>query len=260
MIVGRHVHEDYHLPYDYYYGSSIVEDFTGPIWGDRHDGTQSQITVLDTATAAAHTNAASTAANYLVMGAQYWVDTAGSLTRADNIIDGILELRANSTTATEGSHLQFPAYEMVPTSGKEIVYETRVKWTGIANLNVETFVGLAEPGKGIIASSAIDATTRDLIGIGGTADDGVMTAMSQNASARKTGKTFTITSGQWYRIVIRFLSNTEVRIYVDDKLMLIADATYFDADDEHVPSFVCLSGGTDSPILSIDGFKITKVH
>jgi len=109
--------------------------------------------------------------------------TAGSAAMSTTE-SGTLLISAGSTTSTHGANVQRVKSAFIPAASKDIWAEFNVSWTGVSNLNVETFVGLSEVDTSIIGSSAM--STANHIGWQSLTDDGVLLFDVEKASAPTT--------------------------------------------------------------------------
>jgi len=168
-------------------------------------------------------------------------------------IGGLAVLSAGSTIFTEGGQIQYGAGEMfIPAANKIIALETSLTMTGIGALNVEFFFGLSVEDTTVIGSSA--NTSANHIGFESVSDDGIVLCLAEKAGTRPsspvTGHTFV--SGTNVRLGIRVIGVTNIEFYVDGVLV---DDTVLTANIpivEMTPTLVVQSGGTDSPIATVD--------
>lgn len=172
---------------------------------------------------------------------------------------GTLLVNAGSTTATHGANVQRVKSMFIPAAGKHIWAEFNVSFTGVSNLNVETAVGLAEIDTTVIASSAV--STANHIMFQSVTDDGVLLFDSMKASVGNTpAAAHTVVSGEKVRLGFYVNGVTSVQAYVNGV------ATGSEVATENIPivalypTFVCQSGGTDSPVLAVHGFRIFQLR
>lgn len=172
---------------------------------------------------------------------------------------GTLLINAGSTTSTHGANVQRTKSMFIPAAGKHIWAEFYVSYTGVSNLNVETAVGLAEVDTTVIASSAV--STSNHIMFQSVTDDGVLLFDSMKASAGNTPFTATtIVSGTKVKLGFYVNGVTSVQAYVDGVATGDAVATANVPIVALYPTFVCQSGGTDSPVLALHGFRIFQLR
>lgn len=183
--------------------------------------------------------------------------TAGTAAMSTTVT-GTLLLNAGSTTATHGAQIQRVKSAFIPAAGKHIWAEFRVSFTGITNLNVETFVGLAEIDTTIIGSSAV--STDNHIGFSSVTDDGVLLFNSEKATAGATSAATTIASGTVIRLGFYVNGVTSITPYVNGVETGNTHATANIPIVALYPSLVCQSGGTDSPVLALHGYRIFQLR
>jgi hypothetical protein len=171
---------------------------------------------------------------------------------------GTLLISAGSTTSTHGANVQRVKSAFIPAADKHIWAEFNVSWTGVTNLNVETFVGLSEIDTTIIGSSAM--STANHIGWQSLTDDGVLLLDSEKASAAATSAATTIVSGTKFRLGFKITGVTSAQQYINGVAVGSEVATANIPIVAVYPSFVCQSGGTDSPVLAVHGYRIFQLR
>jgi hypothetical protein len=172
---------------------------------------------------------------------------------------GTLLVNAGSTTSTHGANVQRPKSMFIPAAGKHIWAEFNVSYTGVTNLNVETAVGLAEIDTTVIGSSAVSTVNHILFE--SVTDDGILLFNSMKASTGNTpAAAHTIVSGTKVRLGFYVDGVTSVQAYVNGVATGSAVATANVPIVALYPTFVCQSGGTDSPVLAVHGFRIFQLR
>lgn len=171
---------------------------------------------------------------------------------------GTLSIDSGSTTSTHGAQLQRTKSSFLCAAGKDIWAEFRVSWTGVGNLNVETFVGLSAVDTTIIGSSAM--STDDHIGWSSVTDDGVLLFDTEKATAAATIAATTIVSGTVFRLGFKVTGVTSIQQYINGVATGDQVATANISVVRLVPSFVCQSGGTDQPVLHVHGYRIVQLR
>lgn len=197
-------------------------------------------------------DAAATTGDYVLTQA-----TAGSAA-ISTTMPGVLSVDSGSTTATQGANVQRLKAAFVPAAGKSIWAEWQVKFTGVAALNVETFVGLAASDTTVIASSAVSTNNR--IGWSSVTDDGVLLFDADKAGTGTTAAATTIASDTWVRLGFVYDG-------VGDTLQQYIDgvATGSPVTTTHIPkvalypTFVCQSGGSDQPVLHARPYRVLQL-
>lgn len=171
---------------------------------------------------------------------------------------GTLLIAAGSTTSTHGANVQRVKSAFIPAAGKDIWAEFNVSWTGVGSLNVETFVGLSEVDTTIIGSSAM--STANHIGWQSLTDDGVLLFDCEKASAATTAAATTLVSATKLRLGFYVNGVTSIQQYINGVATGSAIATANIPIVAVYPSFVCQSGGTDSPVLAVHGYRIFQLR
>jgi hypothetical protein len=175
--------------------------------------------------------------------------TVGEWSLDDDAENGVLLLDSDSTTVTQGINAQKSLATFLPKAGRNIWFETRVKVTGIDNLNAELFMGLAEIDGTVIAASTV--STANHIGFSSVTDDGILLANAEKAGTGATDTGVTIKNDTWYTLGFKVTGLDYVTFYVNN----VKCGSLPTANIPIVvlaPTFVCQSGGTDQPILNVD--------
>jgi hypothetical protein len=182
--------------------------------------------------------------------------TAGTFA-LDDAAGGIALANCGSTTSTQGINVQAngtTGESFVPTAGKDIWFEARVRLTANAT-GPEFFLGLAQTDTTLIASSAFSS---QLIGFGSLTDDSVILGHSKDGSSASNATGIqTAVAGTWYKLGMK-ITPTNVKFYVDG-VYKNALATYIPATEMKF-SLVCQSGGTTQPIVAIDWVRIAQAR
>lgn len=175
--------------------------------------------------------------------------TAGEYSLDADEENGVLLLDSGSTTEAQGLQGQKILAAFKPEVGRTIWFETRVKVTGISNLNAELFIGLAAIDDTVIAASAV--STSNHIGFSSVTDNGILLSNSAKAGSGSTGLGFTVASDTWVKLAIKVTDLTTASFFVNGVFVNAIPTAYIPIV-VLTPTFVCQSGGTDQPILHID--------
>jgi len=170
---------------------------------------------------------------------------------------GVLEIDANSTTATQGVNLQRLGACFLPAANKDIWAEFKFKIVDTYD-KAEIFVGLANSDTSIIATSANSST--DHIGWQCVTDDGVLLFTSEKGGAGTTSACATITEAAYIKLSFFVDGVTSVQQYVNDVSTGTAHATANVPILAMFPSFVCQSGGTNDPIMHLMGYRVFQLR
>lgn len=170
---------------------------------------------------------------------------------------GVLELDSNSTTATQGATLQHQLATFVPAAGKHIWAEFKIKIVDTYD-KAEIFVGLSELDTTLIAASANSSANH--IGWQCVTDDGVLLFTGEKAGAGATRAAATIAEDTYIKLGFYVNGVTEIEQYVNGVLTGTNTATANIPIVACYPSFVCQSGGTNDPIMHIQGYRIFQLR
>lgn len=197
-------------------------------------------------------DAAATTGDYVLTQA-----VAGSAALSTSV-PGCLSINSGSTTSPQGANVQHNKAAFIPAAGKHIWAEFRVKFTGVANLNVEAAIGLFELDTTVIASSAVSTSN----GIGWTTvtDDGVLLFNCEKATAAVTSSATTIVSDTFVNLGFYVNGVTSIQQYINGVATGTAVATANIPIVAIYPTFVCQTAGTDQPIMHIAGYRVFQLR
>jgi hypothetical protein len=184
--------------------------------------------------------------------------TAGSAA-ISTTFPGTLAIDSGSTTATQGANVQRLKSAFVPAANKSLWAEFRVLFTGVGNLNVETFIGLAASDTTIIATSAV--STQNRIGWSSVTDDGVLLFDVDKAGTGTTAAATTIAASTWLRLGFYYdgASDTLVQ-FINGAAFGNPITTTHIPKVAVFPSLVVQSGGSDQPVLNVGGYRIFQLR
>lgn len=199
-------------------------------------------------------DATSTTGDYVLTQA----GAAGSAAKSTTI-PGTLSITAGSSTATQGANVQRTKSMFLPAANKSIWFECKFNISGITNLNVQTFIGLAEIDTSIIASSAI--STSNHMGWYSVTADGVLLFAANKATVATTATGVTIASATSVRLGFVYDGVTDtLQQYVNGVATGTAIATANIPKVALYPSFVCQADTTDTPILHVEGYRVFQLR
>jgi hypothetical protein len=159
--------------------------------------------------------------------------------------NGVLSLDSGSTTEAQGIQAQKTLASFLPKAGRDIWFESRIKVTGITNLNAELFIGLAEIDGTVISASAV--STSNHIGFSSTTDDGILLSNSEKAGTGATSTGTVIKSDTWTTLGFKVSGLNNVTFYVNGAQISALPSANIPIV-VLAPTFVCQSGGTDQPV------------
>lgn len=183
--------------------------------------------------------------------------TAGSAAMSTTS-PGTLSIDSGSTTSAQGANVQRPKSMFIPAAGKHIWAEFNVSFTGVANLNVETAIGLFEIDTSVIGSSAV--STSNGIGWTSVTDDGVLLFNTEKATAAATRAATTIVSATKVRLGFYVNGVTSITQYINGVATGTDTATANIPIVALYPTFVCQSAGTDQPVLHVHGYRVFQLR
>lgn len=167
---------------------------------------------------------------------------------------GVLEVDSGSTTVTQGANVQLTSGGcVVPVAGKDIWFETTIKVVDTFD-KAEIFVGLSEVDTAILDTSAMAST--NVLGWWCVTDDGVLLFGAEKAGTGATKACATIAEATYITLGLRTRGVTTCEQYVNGVLTGTAHVTANIPIVKLVPSFVCQSGGTNDPILHVQGYRL----
>jgi hypothetical protein len=170
---------------------------------------------------------------------------------------GVLELDSNSTTTAQGATLQHNKAVFVPAAGKHIWAEFKIKIVDTFD-KAEIFVGLSELDTTLIAAAANSSANH--IGWQCVTDDGVLLFTGEKAGAGATRAAATIAEATYITLGFYVNGVTEIEQYINGVLTGTNTATANIPIVAIYPSFVCQSGGTNDPIMHIQGYRIFQLR
>lgn len=183
---------------------------------------------------------------------------AGSAAKSTTII-GTLSITAGSSTATQGANVQRTKSAFIPAANKSLWFECKFNISGITNLNVQTFIGLAEIDTSIIATSAI--STSNHMGWYSVTANGVLLFASNKAATATTATGVTIASATSVKLGFFYdgVADT-LQQYVNGVATGTAIATTYIPKVAVYPSFVCQADTTDTPVLHVEGYRVFQLR
>jgi hypothetical protein len=170
---------------------------------------------------------------------------------------GVLELDSNSTTATQGITLQHNKAAFVPAAGKDLWFEAKFKVVDTYD-KCELFVGLSELDTTLIATSANSSANH--IGWQCVTDDGVLLWTAEKAGTGDTGAAATIAEATYIKVGFKVSGVTSATQYINGVATGTAKATANIPVVALYPSFVCQSGGTNDPIMHLQGYRVFQLR
>lgn len=181
--------------------------------------------------------------------------TTGTVTTDTTNPNGVTILSAGAATAHQGVNWQLNVSPFKVAASKPVFFEARVQFTGLTNLRVETFIGLAATSTAIIATGAMAALDR--IGFQGITTTGVLTSVNRGGGTAVTGTGLTLVNSTWYTLGM-VCQTTGVDFYVNGSL--VSTLTTQVPTGVLAPSFVCQANGTDTPVMNCDYVQVIGVR
>lgn len=171
---------------------------------------------------------------------------------------GVLLLDSDSTTAAQGVQIQQAKAAFVPVAGRKTFAEFQVKVVDTFD-KAQLFIGLSEIDTTVLASGAL--STSNHIGwkcLTGAA--GVLTFDSEKATAVGTASATTLVEDTYVRLGFVIDGVTSVQQYVNGVATGSPIATANIPVVALYPTLVCLSDGTNDPILHARPFRIFQTY
>lgn len=176
--------------------------------------------------------------------------TSGTMT-AGVLAGGTAALSAGAATDNQGINVQLAGGAFVPTAGKDIWYETRLKCSQVA---VQFYAGLAVIDTTLIASGAIAHS--DSIGFSSVTDDGVLLGNVRASSSSTTTTGTTLVADTYVRLGFKLTGVSSVTFYVNGVAVGSAVTTNIPSAAVLTPSFVCQATGSGTPIVNVDWCRV----
>lgn len=187
-----------------------------------------------------------------------WVSTAATagtsaLSTAET---GVLELDSASTTQGQGIQVQRVKSPIVLKANTKTWIEFPVKVVDTFD-KAQLFIGLAESDTSIIASGAL-STANHLGWKCETGDAGVLTFEGAKASAAGTASAATIAEATYIRLGLFIDGVTSAQQYINGVATGDAIATANIPIVVVYPSLVCLTDGTNDPIMHVRPLRLIQ--
>lgn len=177
--------------------------------------------------------------------------TSGSITADTTNPGGILLISAGAATANQGVNWQMAQLPFKIAADKPVAFEVYGKFTGLSNLKVQTFIGLAETSTALIASGAFATVNR--IGFQGITTTGVLTSVTRQAGTAQTGTGVTLANSTFYRFGF-FATTSQADFYINGAL--VSSITSQVPTGAIAPSIVCQANATDTAVFNIDRIRV----
>lgn len=170
---------------------------------------------------------------------------------------GVLEVDSNSGAQGQGANLQHQTAAFLPAADKDLWFEALVKITDTFD-DCELFVGLSELDTAIIDTQANASTNH--IGWHCVTNDGVLLFSAEKATVGVTKAAATIAEATYIKLGFYVKGITSIQQYIDGVAVGTAHVTANVPIVALYPSFVCQSGGTADPIMSIAGYRVFQLR
>lgn len=177
--------------------------------------------------------------------------TSGSITQDTTNPNGVLLISAGAATAGVGVNWQMNNVPFKVAAGKPLAFEVIGKFTGLSNLRVQTFIGLAATSTAIIASGAFASVNR--VGFQGITTTGVLTSVARQGGTAEAGTGLTLVNDTVYRFGL-YATSSQVDFYVDGSI--VSSITSQIPTVALAPSIVVQAAGTDTPVFNLDSMVV----
>lgn len=176
------------------------------------------------------------------------IATSGTITKDTTNPNGVALITAGAATAGQGVNWQLDNPALKISSGKPVAFEVYLKFTGLTNLKIQTFIGLATAGTtALISSNAVTAVDR--IGFQGVTTTGVLTSVCRGGGTAVTGTGLTVVNSTFYRLGF-FATSSQVDFYVNGAI--VSSLTSQIPTGALAPIIVCQANATDTAAMSLD--------
>lgn len=192
-----------------------------------------------------------TVASNTIPGWAFTSATSGSITQDTTNPNGVLLLSAGAATANQGINWQMNGTPFMVATNKPLAFEAIGKFTGLANLRVQTFIGLAATSTAIIAAGAFAAVNR--VGFQGITTTGVLTSVARQGGTAATGTGVTLVNGTTYRFGL-YATASQVDFYINGAL--VSSLTTQIPTVALAPALVVQANGTDTPVFNLDSLVV----
>lgn len=173
--------------------------------------------------------------------------TSGSIAGDTSNPGGAVNISAGAATANQGVNWQLNQFPLKLASGKPVAFEAYGTFSGLSNLRLQTFIGLAASSTALIASGAVASVDR--IGFLGITTTGVLSAVSRSSSTGSSGTGVTLVNATAYRFGI-FATTTQVDFYINGSV--VSSLTTSIPTTVLAPTIVVQANGTDTPVFNLD--------
>ena len=189
-----------------------------------------------------------------------WTATAATAGTAD-VIDGaggILEIDSGSATQGQGMNVQRKVEAFLPAAGKDIYFEARWKVTDTIG-EIQMFVGLSILDTTIMASNVISSANYIGLLCEGDGQGDVTLSTESGGSQTKEADVFRMVEDTYFTAGFVVAGTSSVQalhngVPVGDEITTNIPTT------ELASSFVCVTDGSDDPIISLDWYICAQLR
>ena len=190
-----------------------------------------------------------------IPGWTFTAATSGTIVQDTTNPNGALTFSAGAATANQGVNFQFNAPSWKVAASKPVFFEAYIKYTGLTNLKIQTFVGLAAASTAVISGGAM--ATLDRIGFQGITTTGVLTSVARGGGTAATGTGVTIANSTFYRLGFVATSSL-ITFYVNG--LPVSTATTQIPTGALCPTVVVQSNATDTAAASLDFIRVVGLR
>lgn len=139
----------------------------------------------------------------------------------DDAVNGIVILDPGAVTASQGIQVQWGGGSTTgetfkPAALKKIWVECLVKWTASSVTGPEFFFGLHSQNTAIIASSAMDASASDWIGLKSLTENNILLGTASNNTTETTASSIhTMVDATWTKLGFKVTGTGLVEFFID---------------------------------------------
>ena len=186
----------------------------------------------------------------------------GTIAISSSAVGGVLLIDSEDTTQHKGIHVHKDNVHFQCAADKDLWYEARFKILDTAD-KCQMFVGLSKVDTALMASGDLDSTNNDYIGFAmETTAAGTLKFYACKDGTEKSDTATTLTTGTYVKVGFKVLGTDTIKAYVDDEEVTLSNVTsaVIPTTDKLAEMFVCMSDGTNDPIMHLDYYKVAQLR
>lgn len=190
------------------------------------------------------------------------VSSVGTIAVSSTAQAGVLLLDSESSTVNQGVHMHKNETLFKCAAGKDMWFEARFKIADTAD-KCQMFVGVSKIDTELMDAGDLDATNNDYIGFAmENGAGGTLSFYACKDGTEKSDSATDLTTGTYVRVGFKVLGTDTIKAYVNDSEVSLSNVTsaVIPTTDAMAPMFVCMSDGTNDPIMHLDYYKIVQLR